>query len=314
MTEAIATAGDAPTTTETPTIPPGSFLGGETTPPATPAGDTPKPSAHFFDSRFHEGGQFKEGWAQSLKEAGFERLANKAMLAKDESGFLRALDEAQGMIGKKVAVGYPGVDADPDAVAEFRRAAGVPDTPEAYDLKPESLPNGVLWDDKTAGEFAQLAHKHHVPAPVAKELLNLHLKVTEAQAQKGLEQFELQVGKLAETSAATFAKEWGEQAEARRAANSDFVKVRGLDTKDPIIRAALSHPDIVRLVDEARRAFREAPVPGVNSGVFNGSGSPREQAQEIMKANPNYRADPALSKRIADLYALDAQQAKRRGK
>lgn len=313
MTEATIEA--APTATETPTASPGAFLGGETTPTATEAsGETANPSIHFFDSRFHEGGRFKEGWAQSLKEAGFERLANKAMLAKDEAGFLRALDEAQGMIGKKVAIGYPGADADPESVAEFRRAAGVPETPEAYELKPETLPNGVLWDDKTAGEFAQLAHKHHVPAPVAKELLNLHLKITEAQAQKGLEQFEIQVGKLAETSAQTFAKEWGEQAEARRAANSDFVKVRGLDTKDPIIRAALSHPDIVRLVDEARRAFREAPVPGVNSGVFSGSGSPREQAQEIMKAHPNWQNDSALAKRVADLYALDAQQAKRRDK
>lgn len=310
MSEATIDAPATPTTDAAPTTTTTAFLGGETTPATTPT-NTPDTPAHFFDSRFHEGGKFKEGWADSLKQAGFERLASKAMMAKDEAMFLRSLDEAQGMLGKKAVPGYPGPDADPESVAEFRRAAGVPNEPAGYELKPATLPNGVLWDDATANEFAELAHKHHVPAPVAKELLAMHLKVTELQAHKGAEQFEIQVNKLAETSAATFAKEWGTEAEARRGANSDFVKMRGLDTSDPIVRAALSHPDIVRLVDEARRAFREAPIPGVANEVFTGSGSPREQAMAIMKANPAWERDPGVAKRVQDLYALDAQQAKR---
>lgn len=290
--------------------PAGSFLGGESAPPP-PGSGTPAPE-HFFDAAFHDGGTFKEGWSEGLKAKGFERLANKATLAKDEGTFLRSLDEALGMVGKKTQLAYPGPGTDDIAVAEFRKSAGIPDAPDGYQLKPDAIPAGVLFDEAAAGEFAQVMHRHHIPAAAAKELAALHVKQAAAQNDLATGTFETKINELAEQSAALFGKEWGEEADSRRQANSDFVKMRGLDTTDPLIRAALSHPEIVRFVDESRRALRETPIPGVANEVFTGSGSPRQQAFEIMKADPRWKNDAAKVTKVQQLHALEAQQSKRK--
>jgi len=264
-----------------------------------------------MDGSFHKEGKFNEGWSQALRDAGFERLANKGALAPDEATFLRSLDDTLGHVGKKASA-YPTATSTEAEIAEYRRAAGVPDAPAGYTLKPESLPDGIEWDEAGAGEFAAVLHKHHAPAALAKELgamfTNQLVKMREAAAGG----FEKQINDLAAKSSQVFGKEWGDDVDGRRQANVDFVKVRGLDLSDPVLRIALSHPDIVRLVDEARRSVREAPLPGVDAGVFTGSGSPRQQAMELMRANPGWQRDAPLAKRIQDLHALQAKQDARK--
>jgi hypothetical protein len=49
----------------------------------------------------------------------------------------------------------------------------------------------------------------------------------------------------------------------------------------------------------------------VGHDVGSGSMSPRQQAMAIMQANSNWQKNPDLAKRVNDLYALDAAQAKR---
>ena len=215
------------------------------------------------------------------------------------------------MVGKKTQLAYPGPGTDDIAVAEFRKSAGIPEDPGGYQLKPDAIPAGVLFDEAAAGEFAQVMHRHHIPAAAARELAALHVKQAAAQNDLATGTFETKINELAEQSAALFGKEWGEEADARRQANSDFVKMRGLDTTDPLIRAALSHPEIVRFVDESRRALRETPIPGVANEVFTGSGSPRQQAYEIMKSDPRWKNDPAKVTKVQQLHALEAQQSKR---
>lgn len=292
------------------------FLGGDPPAPATPAATpatipgeaAPRPA--LFNGELHEGGKFKEGWSESLKEAGFERLATKGSLFKDEASFLRSLDDALGMVGKKTATGFPTATATEQEVADFRRSAGIPEAPDGYTLKPDKLPEGVSWDDAGASEFAAVLHKHHAVPGLAKDLGEMWAAQQAKNLADGKAGFEARINDLSAESAKVFGKEWGEQVSERQQANSDFVKSQGLNLEDPIVRAALSHPDIVRMVDAARLSLREAPLPGVNAGVFNGSGSPRQQAREIIKANPNFERDPALAKRVTDLYALDAQQQK----
>jgi hypothetical protein len=154
-------------------------------------------------------------------------------------------------------------------------------------------------------------HRHHIPAAAAKELAALHIKQAAAQNNHATDTFESTINSLAEKSAEVFGKEWGEQAADRQQANKDFVKMRGFDTKDPLIRAALSHPEIVRVIDEARRALRESPLPGVPNEVFTGSGSPRQQAFAIMQSDKNWKRDPAKASKVQQLHALEAQQQAR---
>ncbi|WP_367871834.1 hypothetical protein [Luteolibacter sp. Populi] len=177
-----------------------------------------------------------------------------------------------------------------------------PEAAEAYGFKPEKLPAGWAWDDAVAEEVHGILHKHHAPKGLGRELSDFYVKTMESQAREAREVVEGRIAGLAEESRARFAKEWGEDAETRRAANAEFVKARKIDTRDPIVRAALSHPEIVRMIDEARRAAKEVPLAGVDKEVFSGSASPREQAQEIMRGDRNWTNDPVKVRKVGELY------------
>lgn len=310
-----------PAAPETPTTPaPATPAAGLLTPAASPAaGSTPaapRPSTFFGNHIANPDGKFQEGWTEHLRQAGFERLATKAAMAPDEPTFFRTLDETLAFVGKKAAPSYPGADASDAEISAYRNSAGVPDSPESYNLKPESLPEGIQWDESLAGEFSKLFHEHHVPQKTAQALIARHLEtqtalgshIAQAQAQR--------LQSLSEESSSTFKKEWGDQYETRLEANRAFITTRlpEADLSDPALAVALSHPQIVRIVDEARRALREAPLPGVSAALQSGTLSPRQQAQEIIKANPRFDRDPALVKRVNDLYALEAAQDKQKSR
>jgi hypothetical protein len=279
-------------------------------------GGTPPPAAplNFFGEHVQDQGAFKEGWTESLRAAGYERLATKAAFAKDEASLFRTLDETIGFVGKRpVGLAYPKAGASDEDVSAYRHDAGVPDSADAYLLKPELLPDGVEWDDAQVKPYAEIFHKHHVPQAAAQELMARHLETVAGKVDDGRAALQGVVENFAKSSEATYQKEWGENYDSRLESNRAFVASRfdAAEMANPILQAALSHPKFVRVIDEARRALRESPLPGVGHEVANGSHSPRQQAFEIMKANPAWRNDSALASRVNDLYALDAAQAKR---
>jgi hypothetical protein len=269
--------------------------------PATAASNNDR--RFFFDSSLHSEGKFNAGWTDSLRQAGFERLARKGSLAPDEATFLRSLDDTLGHVGKK-GTAFPTAASTPEEIAEYRRHAGVPHDALGYALKPERLPDGVEWDDAGAREFAAVLHQHHAPATLAKALGEMWANQQGQFRETARDGFSKQVNDLAAESARVFGREWGAEADTRRQANVDFVKARGLDLDNPVLQLALSHPEIVRFVDEARRAMREAPLPGAEGAAFTGSGTPREQAQAIMKADRHWQNDPAKVRRVNELYAM----------
>lgn len=265
-------------------------------------------SSRFFGAHVQKDGVFHEGWSEGLKSAGYERLANKAMLAKDEATFFKSLDDSLAFLGRKNAGGYPKANASEEEIASFRQSAGVPDHADGYQLKPEKLPEGVEWSDDNARLYSEVMHKHHVPAAAAKELLELHVQEVAKQASSASQTMHEKVGKLVEVSEKTFRKEWGQNYDARLEQLRTFVRSRNIDTEDPVMQMALSHPEIVRVFDEARRALREAPLPGVAMEHGTGSMSARQQAREIIAANPNWERQPEIATRVRALYALDAKQ------
>ena len=305
---------DAPATGSPAATPatPGGFM----TSPATPAGDSaPPPPSTFFGDHVQDKGAFKEGWTENLRAAGYERLANKAAFSKDEASLLRTLDETIGFVGKRAPGGpvYPQEGASDADISAFRHAVGVPDTADAYNLKPDVMPDGVEWNDANLKPYLEIFHKHHVPEAAARELIAKQVESAASLSTAGSDAYAAKVNQFVAASEQTFQKEWGENYDSRLESNRAFVTSRfdSQELSDPALQAALSHPKLVRIVDEARRALREAPLPGVGREIAAGSHSPRQQAVEIMKANPGWRSDSALAGRVNDLYALDAAQAKR---
>jgi len=282
--------------------------------PITPAAATPAPPAHFFGEHIAKEGVFNEGWSEQLRAAGFERLANKAQLAKDEATLFKTLDETIGFVGKKqVGPTWPTEASTPEEVSHFRKVAGVPDDPSGYALKPEKLPEGIEWDDADAQAYAELFHKHHVPKGAAQDLVNRHLESIARMSDKGKEIIHARLDEWGQESLKIYQKEWGDKFDATNEANWNFVKSRfkEQELQDPVIAAAMRHPAFTRIINEAREKLREDPLPGVGKEVGSGSMSPRQQAVAIMAANPNFSKNPELARRVNDLYALDAAQAKR---
>lgn len=306
---APATTPDAVATTAT-AVAPSSLLG------AAPAATTPTSNSQirFFGDAVAKDGQFVEGWTENLQQIGLSRLANKAALAKDETTLLRSLDDALGLVGKKAGIAYPKAGADDTAIAAYRADAGVPDSPEAYNLKPEQLPAGLEWSDDTAAAYAKTLHQHHIPQAAASELVALHLQQQAEASQQAHSTYQLALTQQVQAAAATFQKEWGQDYDSRLEANRAYVGsvFSPEELQQPALQAALSHPALVRVIDSARRALREAPLPGVGHEATSHTHSARQQAIEIMTANPGWKSNPDLHKRVTDLYALDASQSRRR--
>ena len=293
---------------------PSAFLGNQ--PAASAGGDSPAPSAptNFFGDHVQEGGNFKEGWTSAIAEK-HPALANQLMRYKTEGDAFTGLENLVKTVGKKTAgVSYPKAGASEAEIAAFRTDAGVPGRAEEYNLKPENLPEGIGWDDATGKTFSELMHKHHIPAAAAKELVAAHLQNVAAQGQGAQQATQAKLGELVAQTTAEFQREWGVEFQNRVDANNDFVAARlpAEALADPALQMALSHPSIVRIIDEARRASREAPLPGGANTVATGSMSPRQQAMEIIKGNPKWRKDPETEKRVNDLYAQEAQAQKRK--
>lgn len=105
--------------------------------------------------------------------------ADYPALAKSYAGMREILGR------KSQSVLVPNEKSKPEEIAEFRKALGVPETPEDYlgALKPESMPEGVQFDEALAKQAAQLAHKHNIPPAAMKELAALQMGQVQSMAQ-----------------------------------------------------------------------------------------------------------------------------------
>jgi hypothetical protein len=109
-----------------------------------------------------------------------EKGPDTEKLAKSYSGL-------EQLLGKKAHALVPiNEKSTPEEVAAWRKAMGVPETADGYQLKPEALPEGVFFDDNAAKRVADLAHKHNLPAAAVKELVAFDLQRQQQMAQASL--------------------------------------------------------------------------------------------------------------------------------
>lgn len=117
------------------------------------------PPAIDWAPLYAEPGKLKPDWHAALPEE-----ARKVVL--DNMTAARAKTE-----GMLKLPGEAATDDERNAfTAALHKHLGVPEAPDGYGIKaPESLPDGVSWDDGMAGEFAKVAHSIGLtPAQVAK--------------------------------------------------------------------------------------------------------------------------------------------------
>jgi hypothetical protein len=192
----------------------------------------------------------------------------------------KSYDVAQRALGRKAqAVVPPTEKSTPEEVAEYRKAIGVPESPEAYKLKPDQLPEGVTWDDNVAKKAAELAHKHNVPAAAMQEFMKFDMERAALMNQAAAQMIETQL----ETGRAELQKVWGDKMPekielARRAAVTAGV--------DPTSQGFVDPQVVKAIVSLAEKLSDDKLVAGDQTGAS----STRARARDIMTnaANPLY--------------------------
>ena len=119
-------------------------------------------------------GTFSDGWLDRLPE---EYADAKPTLSKYQS--LPDLAKAHFHLQKKL--GNPGIQvptdkSGPDEIAAYRKAVGVPESADKYELLPEQMPEGVQANPELLKPYAEIAHRHNIPTAAMKELVAENLR------------------------------------------------------------------------------------------------------------------------------------------
>jgi hypothetical protein len=198
----------------------------------------------------------------------------------DTESLAKSYQGLEQLLGKKAQAVFPPNDkSTPEEVAAYRKAVGVPDSPEGYNLKPEKLPEGVNWDESVAKRAAELAHKHNVPVSAMQEFMQFDMEraAMMQQAAAGMIDTQLESGR-AELQK-VYGDKFGEKIElARRAAVTAGV--------DPASHGFVDPQVVKAIVTLAEKLSDDKLVEGNQTGVS----STRARARDIMtnQSNPLY--------------------------
>jgi hypothetical protein len=198
----------------------------------------------------------------------------------DVESMAKGFNGLEQLLGKKAnAIVPPHEKSTPEEISAYRKAIGVPESPEAYNLKPEQLPEGVTWDDNVAKKAAELAYKHNVPAAAMQEFMKFDMERAALMNQAAAQMIETQL----ETGRAELQKVWGDKMPekielARRAAVTAGVDPTSQGFVDPAVVKAI--------VNLAEKLSDDKLVAGDQTGAS----STRARARDIMTnaANPLY--------------------------
>lgn len=288
-TAALASQEAAPVaSTPAPTPTGGSLLDG-----GSPAAEAPTPSGAWVNEK----GQFGENWLDRLPA---DLQDSKQILGqfKDVDGALKTLVNQQRLLGKKAdAVLIPKDDASPEEVAAFRAKLGVPETPDAYALKPKDLPEGMQWDENYAKELNAAAHEAGITPAQAEKLMSKYASLEAQNAQ----QAELQAKAQYEASRKELAEAWGDKFDINKSVATRMAQTLGLDPNSK----GLSDPKVVIALERAARLISDDKIVSSDSSATVQVGKSR--AMDIMTnpSNPmhaKYReGDAATAALVSDL-------------
>ena len=140
-------------------------------------------------------------WRSSLPA----ELASEPALGKYKSvdEAMKGLVNAQRLIGKAE---YPGKEATPESIADYRKRAGVPDSVEKYGVTMPKAPEGQEWDQTKISGFLQAMHSTHARPEQVQAALDFFVgyMASEAdrsritQAQASIEETQTGIRKLEE--------------------------------------------------------------------------------------------------------------------
>ena len=265
-----------------------------------PADGTPPPAAGEPGDKPWIGadGKFSEGWLDRLPA---DLAEAKASLSKFQSlpDMAKSYRHLEQTLGKKANATYlPDPDAKPEEIAAFRKKIGVPETPEGYKIAPETLPEGITWNDELAKPYAAIAHKYNIPEAALKELAKANvqqeaLRLTETGR---LVERQLQEGE------AQLQKDWGSNYKRNLNVAVNASKSVGGNLQTPGLR----DPGVIHIIQ--RLAAQLGDDKFINGDVAPSMQPGKVKADDIVqnKQNPYYErywnGDKEINKMVRDLY------------
>lgn len=241
--------------------------------------DPPPQTQGASSPYFNAEGAFADGWIDKLPE-GFipkdDHEAFKTHVAKYKNPLevIKSDFNKERMLGKR-GVFIPGEGSTPEEVAAFRKAIGVPESADGYNLKPEKIPDGLDWNDDLVKPYAEIAHKYNIPAKAMQELVAQNLQTETLRKQ----QMETAIMQDLESGRAELKQTYGSEFDAKinlakRAAASVGV--------DPTSRGFLD-PAVVKGFVRLAEMIDEDRLPNGDSRISQGG---MARAKDIM-TNPS---------------------------
>lgn len=227
-----------------------------------------------------------------------DRFTTPADMAKS------ALDLRQ-KLSKAITV--PGEDASDEDRAKFRKAVGVPDSPDGYEVKiPDNLPDDVKaaqQSEQARGridEFRKAMHDAGAPKGAAEAALGLFFRFLgeDATALNGNNE------RARDAADAAIRKEWGRDYDG----NNNAAQAAFREFADDKVNSELGH-FVYMGPDEARRGLPANADPGL-LGMFAKVG--RRMSEDGFQATMSEDQSQTLEQKHADLTA-QIHDARNRG-
>ena len=241
---------DASTTTIAPTLV--DLEPGTSVPPGDAPGKEPAPETQPLVSDkivagpwINNDGSFTPDWTTRLPED----VRGEATQMKLGDRFGNVTDLARGMVNAQRLIGKKGVilpseKSTPEEISEYRKAAGVPETIEGYQVRPEKIPDGFEWNDADTKPFLEIAHKHNASPALMKELVAAHVarQATLAEQMTGAQTALLQ--KKYDEGIQNLNQAWGKKFETNRLQVQRALAAVGCPSDDP----GLLSPNVVKAI------------------------------------------------------------------
>jgi hypothetical protein len=250
-----------------------------TTPPTAPSATPPA-----FSRELPKGWHANLGDAFAQHAPTLDRFNNIDDLAKSFLHF------------RTTGPAYPEENASAEDIERFRTLAKVPTAADGYGLaKPENLHPGIEWNNDNVQAIAEIAHKHHVPAPALQALLTTHLE----QQAAAIAAAEAQVTQQAAEARVEMQKVLGTGHDFTRNAGminhmvTTLAEKAGIDPSDPHLAAIGNNPAALKIVFEMVKLTSEDTMR--RPSTLGDLRTPAQRANDIMTGK-----DPELSAKYRD--------------
>jgi hypothetical protein len=242
-------------------------------------------------------GEFSDGWLDHLPA---DLAESKQILGqfKDINGVLKTLVNQQKMLGKKAdAVIIPDEKATPEERSAFFKKLGVPDSPDAYTIRPKDLPAGMEWNEEAAKEINKAAHEAGITPAQAEKIMAKYLSFEAQRSELAATQAKAEL----EAGRKKLAEAWGDKFDIEMSVTRRAAQVAGVDVNSPGFR----DPAVVLAINRLARMMSDDKI--VNSDTAGTMMAGKARAMDIMTnpQNPNYerykRGDKEITGLVNDL-------------